>query len=58
MDNDVKLALGAAAIVAAVEYPVSQHYKTVPETSTAKRMAIAGSMAFLGAIVAAKVLRS
>lgn len=57
MDNDVKIALGAAVIVAAVEYPISQRYKTVPETSTPARMAVAGAMAFAGALVAAKILR-
>jgi hypothetical protein len=46
------LALGAAAVVAAIEYPVSQHYATVPPTDTGKRMAIAAAMAFAGVVVA------
>lgn len=56
MDKDLKVALGSALVVAAIEYPVSQYYETVPPTHTAKRMAIAGAMAFAGAFVAAKVL--
>lgn len=55
MDRDLKVAMGAAVVVAAIEYPVSQYYETVPPTNTAKRMAIAGAMAFGGAFVAAKL---
>lgn len=58
MDKELKVALGAAAVVAAIEYPVSQYYQTVPPTNTGKRMLIAGAMAFAGAFIAAKALRS
>lgn len=58
MDRDLKVALGAAAVVAAIEYPVSQYYQTVPPTNTGKRMFIAASMAFAGAFLASKVLPS
>jgi hypothetical protein len=58
MDRDIKVALGAAVVVAAIEYPVSQYYQTVPPTHTGKRMLIAASMAFAGAFVASKVLPS
>jgi hypothetical protein len=57
MDPDLKLALGAAAIVAVVEVPLSKRYPTVPATTTGQRMLAAGGMAFVGALVAAKVLR-
>lgn len=50
-DRDLKV-----VVVAAIEFPVSQYYATVPPTNTGKRMAIAGAMAFAGAIVAAKAL--
>jgi hypothetical protein len=40
------LAVGASLVAAAIEFPISRHYATVPSTSTAKRMAIAGGMAF------------
>jgi len=56
MDRDTKIALGAAAVVAAIELPVSQYYETVPPTYTAKRMAIAAAMAFAGVFVASKML--
>jgi len=52
----VPLALGAAAVVAAIEYPVSQHYATVPSTTTGKRMLIAGAMAFAGVLVAGHLM--
>lgn len=55
MNNTMKLALGTAAVVAAIELPISQYYATVPPTNTAKRMLIAGAMAFAGVWVASKV---
>jgi hypothetical protein len=58
MTRDTKLALGAAAVVAAIEFPVSQYYATVPPTKTPMRMAIAASMAFVGVMVASKLIRS
>jgi hypothetical protein len=51
------LALTAAAVIAAIEYPISQYYSTVPPTTTAKRMAIAGGMAFVAVLVAGAFLR-
>jgi|GEM_PF-4677332 len=58
MTDNTKLALAAGAVVAAIELPVSQHYVTVPPTGTAKRMAIAGSMAIAGVLVGAAILRA
>lgn len=58
MNRDLKVAAGAALVVAAIEYPVSQYYQTVPPTNTAKRMAIAAAMAFAGALVASKLISS
>ena len=55
MDSKLKVALIAGAVVAAIEYPVSQYYATVPPTTTPKRMLIAGAMAFAGAYVALKL---
>jgi len=57
MTRDMKLALGAAAVVAAIEYPVSQYYATVPPTRTPTRMGIAAAMAFAGVFIASKFLR-
>lgn len=54
---DTKLALYTGLVVAAIELPISQHYATVPSTGTAKRMAIAGTMAAAGVLVASALLR-
>ncbi len=51
------LALTAAAVIAAIEFPISKFYSTVPATTTAKRMAIAGGMAFVAVLVAGAFLR-
>lgn len=56
--QDLSLALAAGAVVAAIELPISQHYATVPATSTPKRMVIAGAMAAAGVLVAGAILRS
>lgn len=53
--SPLKVALYAALIVAAIEYPVSQHYATVPPTDTKTRMLIAGAMAFTGAYLALRI---
>lgn len=58
MNDTMKLALGTAAVVATIEYPISQHYATVPPTDTAKRMLIAGAMAFAGVWVASQLFGS
>lgn len=58
MTDNTKLAIAAGAVVAAIELPVSQYYATVPPTSTAKRMAIAGGMAVAGVLVGAAILRA
>ena len=57
MSKTTSLALTTAAVVAAIELPISQHYATVPPTNTAKRMLIAGAMAFVGVWVASKLLK-
>jgi hypothetical protein len=51
------LALTAAGVIAAIEYPISQYYATVPPTKTATRMVIAGGMAFVAVLVAGAFLR-
>lgn len=53
--RELTLPLLAGVIAAAIEYPISQKYKTVPHTSTATRMLIAGAMA-AGAVYAAQQL--
>ena len=52
------LALTSAAVIAAIEFPISKFYSTVPATTTAKRMAIAGGMAFVAVLVAGAFLRT
>jgi hypothetical protein len=52
------IAAATGLIVAAVEYPISQKYATVPSTSTATRMAIAGSMGFGAALLAGLIVRA
>lgn len=52
---DLPLPVLAGLIAAAFEYPVSQRYATIPETTTAKRMLIAGGMA-AAAVYLAQVL--
>jgi hypothetical protein len=54
----VPLAVGASLVAAAIEYPISQRYVTVPSTSTAKRMTIAGGMVFASVLVAGWIGRS
>lgn len=51
------LALTSAAVIAAIEYPISKFYSTVPPTKTAQRMAIAAGMAFVAVLVAGAFLR-
>lgn len=51
------LAATAALVIAAIEYPISQYYATVPPTRTGTRMAIAGGMAFVAVLVAGSLLR-
>lgn len=58
MSPNLKLALTTGLVVAAVELPVSQYYKTVPPTNTPMRMAIAGGMGFFGAMVAVQILKA
>jgi hypothetical protein len=48
-------ALVAAAVGAAIEYPLSQRFPTVPSTGTLPRMAIAGALVFV-AVLAANAL--
>jgi hypothetical protein len=53
-----KLAIGTALVVAAIEWPVSQHYATVPPTRTAMRMGIAAAMAFAGVMIAGRIFKT
>lgn len=54
--RDWKLATYAAGVTAAMEFPISQYYKTVPATSTIKRMGIASSMAFIAVIIGSALM--
>ena len=51
------LALATAGVIAAIEYPISQFYATVPPTKTLQRMSIAAGMAFVSVLVAGAFLR-
>ncbi len=51
------LALTAAGVIAVIEFPISKFYSTTPATTTAKRMAIAGFMAFVSVLVAGSVVK-
>jgi hypothetical protein len=55
--SPLPLALTAGLVTAAIEYPISQYYATVPATSTGKRMLIAGAMAGGAALIASLILR-
>jgi hypothetical protein len=51
------LALASAAVIAAIELPISQYYSTTPESKTPTRMVIAGAMAFVAVLVAGAALK-
>ena len=51
------LAAIAAGVIAVIEFPISKFYSTVPATTTAKRMAIAGGMAFVAVLVAGAIVK-
>jgi hypothetical protein len=51
------IAMTAGIITAIIEYPISHYYSTIPPTNTAKRMAIAGGMAFVATLVGGAVLK-
>jgi hypothetical protein len=53
----IPLAIGAGLVAAALELPFSLFYKTVPSTTTAKRMVIAGGMVFTSVMVASWIGR-
>jgi hypothetical protein len=55
--NLFSVALAAALVTAAIEYPISQFYATVPPTQTPTRMAIAGGMAFVSVLVGGALLK-
>lgn len=50
------IATTAALVTAAVEYPISQYYATIPPTRTAHRMLIAGGMAFVSTLIGGAIL--
>ena len=51
------LALASAAVIAAIELPISQYYSTVPESRTPTRMTVAAGMAFVAVLVAGAALK-
>lgn len=53
----IPLALGAGLVAAAIELPFSLFYKTVPPTTTVKRMAITGGLVFSSVLVASWIGR-
>lgn len=55
--NLFSVALASALVTAAIEYPISQFYATVPPTQTPTRMAIAGGMAFVSVLVGGALLK-
>ena len=57
MTRDTKLALGAAAVAAAIEYPLGQKYSLVEPVALTTRMAVAGALAFVGVMVAAQLVK-
>lgn len=57
MNRDTKLALGAAAVAAAIEYPLGQKFPLAQPVAITTRMAVAGSLAFVGVLVAAQLLK-
>jgi hypothetical protein len=54
----VPLALTAGLVTAAIEYPISRHYATIPATPTGTRMLIAGGMASAAVLIAHAILRA
>jgi hypothetical protein len=50
------IATTAALVTAAIEYPISQYYATVPPTRTGQRMLIAGGMAFISTLIGGAIL--
>ncbi len=52
------LALTAAFVVAAIEYPISQFYATVPKSNTSTRMTVAAGMAFVSVLIAGAILKN
>lgn len=57
MNKNMKLALGAAAVAAAIEYPLGQKYPLATPVSLSTRMAVAGGLAFVGVLVAAQFIK-
>jgi hypothetical protein len=53
MTRDTKLALGAAAVAAAIEYPLGQKFPLAQPVAITTRMAVAGGLAFASVLVAA-----
>ncbi|NCA16982.1 MAG: hypothetical protein EBS90_08040 [Betaproteobacteria bacterium] len=56
-ENDRKLALTAALVSAAIEYPLSKKYPTSPPTHTLIRMAVAGALTYASIVVARRIVR-
>jgi hypothetical protein len=54
----MKLAVTAALVTAALEYPLSKRYPTTPPTGTLVRMAVTGGVTLISVLVAQKILAS
>ena len=57
MNNTTKLALGAAAVAAAIEYPLGKKFPLATPVSLPTRMAVAGGLAFIGVLVASRFIK-
>jgi hypothetical protein len=55
--SDLKLAVTAAIISAAIEYPLAKRYPTSPPTNLLVRMAVAGALTYVSTIIAERILR-
>jgi hypothetical protein len=56
-ENDRKLALTAALVSAAIEYPLAKRYPTSPPTNLLVRMAVAGALTYVSIVVANRIVR-
>lgn len=57
MNKELKLATGAALVAAAIEYPLGRKFPLATPVSLPTRMAVAGALAFVGVMVAARFIK-
>jgi hypothetical protein len=56
-EERMNLAVVAAFIAAALEYPLAVRYPTTPSTGTLTRMAVVGGVAFVSVLVAQRLAK-